>query len=368
LNAELVVSAGTSAHRAAQAALHARCFKKPLGPGELGWRYDTNPSGTALTLVLGESGAGPDATLSASFAYGPRTAVARGVDGPQHAVFGQQGDIMTAPEIRGQGHGRRMTIAAEAAARERGWPILWGFPNRISAPIYTHLGWETIGVIRPWAHYLDASPRARVERHREGRLAAWALGWTQRRCAAARARLAGLAQASGLAVRELQRVPAETAALSRELEARHDLCFERDAGYVEWRFLRAPSKLHRVLGAFDPSGAFVGYAAVQLPRPGECVGWMSDLLAPRADAAHALWSAAIEALAAAGASVVKATAVDGSHWQRELAGNGFLPPKAANHLYVYRRVLLPEHPIVPATADASRWYLTDGDRDDETMG
>lgn len=346
--------------RAAQAALHARCFKKPLGPGELAWRYDGNPSGAALTLVLADA----SGALCASFAYGPRTALA----GAHAATFGQQGDIMTAPEIRGQGQGRRMTEAAEAAARARGWPILWGFPNRISAPIYTHLGWETIGVIRPHAHYLDASSAARAERFRDGRVRSWLLRFEQRRCAAARVRLAEQARASGLSVRELDAIPVEVETLSRELEARHALCFRRDAAYVTWRFLRAPSKLHRVLGAFDASGAFHGYAALQLPRPGERVGWFSDLLAPGEAAAAALSSAVLEHLARSGASVVKATAVDGSFWRRALAGNGFLPPKADNHLFVYRRVLSADHPIVAATRDASRWYLTDGDRDDETMG
>jgi GNAT superfamily N-acetyltransferase len=177
LSESLTVRDAASSERAAQAALHARCFKKPLGPGELAWRYDGNPSGSALTLVLADA----SGALSASFAYGPRTAAA----GEHSATFGQQGDIMTAPEIRGQGQGRKMTEAAEAAARARGWPILWGFPNRISAPIYTHLGWDTIGVIRPWAHYLDASSAARAERFRDGRLKSWLLGVAQQRCAGA---------------------------------------------------------------------------------------------------------------------------------------------------------------------------------------
>ena len=47
---------------------------------------------------------------------------------------------------------------------------------------------------------------------------------------------------------------------------------------------------------------------------------------------------------------------------------GFLPPKPENHLSVIVRIHEPAHPLAQAALDASRWYLTDGDRDDETMG
>ena len=47
---------------------------------------------------------------------------------------------------------------------------------------------------------------------------------------------------------------------------------------------------------------------------------------------------------------------------------GFLPPKPDNHLIVILHTHRPDHPLARAARNASAWYLTDGDRDDETMG
>ena len=41
---------------------------------------------------------------------------------------------------------------------------------------------------------------------------------------------------------------------------------------------------------------------------------------------------------------------------------------AENHLIMIRYVHQPEHPLVTGAPEAASWYLTDGDRDDETMG
>ena len=59
---------------------------------------------------------------------------------------------------------------------------------------------------------------------------------------------------------------------------------------------------------------------------------------------------------------------DGSWWSERLQEAGFLPPRASNHFIVIAYVHQPEHPLAKAAQDAKGWYLTDGDRDDETMG
>jgi hypothetical protein len=68
------------------------------------------------------------------------------------------------------------------------------------------------------------------------------------------------------------------------------------------------------------------------------------------------------------ASLVEATAIDGSWWSERLAGAGFLAPREENCLSVILYPLVPEHPLVAAAREVRSWYFTDGDRDDETMG
>jgi hypothetical protein len=142
----------------------------------------------------------------------------------------------------------------------------------------------------------------------------------------------------------------------------------RDAEYLNWRFLEAPSGLHRAVGLFDRQGALAAYAVVQLPRPGEHGGYLVDLLGRDAPAVRAAIAAGLGALEAAGAAYVEATAMDGSWWAERLAENGFARPRAENHLIVILGAHQAEHPLVAAARDPRQWYFTDGDRDDETMG
>lgn len=107
---------------------------------------------------------------------------------------------------------------------------------------------------------------------------------------------------------------------------------------------------------------------MQVPRQGETKGWLVDLLGADRQVEHAAMAAALNYLEKIGASTVQANAIDGSYWADRLAEAGFVDPKPDNHLIVILFANDPKHPIVRAGRDASKWYLTDGDRDDETVG
>ena len=112
----------------------------------------------------------------------------------------------------------------------------------------------------------------------------------------------------------------------------------------------------------------MGYAVVQLPRPGAALGFLVDVLGRDAAAVAAACEAGLAVLDQAGAVVVQATALDGSWWRERLIEAGFRPPKADNHLIVILHPHEADHPLVAAARSTSGWYFTDGDRDDETMG
>ena len=107
---------------------------------------------------------------------------------------------------------------------------------------------------------------------------------------------------------------------------------------------------------------------LRMTDPVAGVGFLVDLLAPEERDVDACVAAGLAALEAADASVVQATAVDGSWWMGVLERAGFLRPREENHLIVILHTHDPAHPLAEAGRDASSWYLTDGDRDDETMG
>lgn len=349
--------------RATQARLFNACFKKATDAAGLAWRYDANPHGAAISFVQRT-----DEGLEVSgYACSPRRAIPSG-DESRAACVGETGDVMTHPEWRKRGLFSALDRAAMEEARARGWPVVFGLPNRRSAHIFLELGWERVGTLRPWTFVLKDDATSRAERAKHGRVRGWltpVAAWSGR---SARALLR--AQSGGPAAFEvapLASFPREVADLSRAVEPRFALMVRRDAEYLDWRFLRAPSGLHRAL-ALRAEGRLAGYVVVQLPRPGETGGYLVDVLAADDRAVAASVEAGLDRLAASGASTAQATAIDGSWWAGVLRRAGFQPPRPANHLTVIAHVNDARHPLAAAARNPRRWYLTDGDRDDETMG
>jgi GNAT superfamily N-acetyltransferase len=348
--------------RALQARLFNRCFKKRLEAPDLAWRYDGSPHGQAISLLARPQGG----EGVSGYACSPRLALPGRAE-ERAATVGQTGDVMTHPDWRKLGIFSRLDRAAMEEASRRGWPMVFGLPNRRSAHIFLELGWEAVGRIRPWTHVLRAGPGARAVRHTDGRLAELGLplaAWLGRR---ARRRLEQGADGAW-ALQRLEDFPPEVVELSRVEEARHRWMLRRDAAWLRWRFLEAPSGLHEAWGLFERSGRLAGYAVIQRPRPGSALGWIVDLLAEGPAAEAALMAGALGRLEEQGAEAVQANAIDGSAWQKRLRMAGFRPPKAENHLLVIRWVIQADHPLVAGAPRASDWHLTDGDRDDETVG
>lgn len=352
------------ADRAEQVRLFNQTFKKQIDERALVWRYDENPHGHAVSLVSRP----PAGEGVSGYACSPRRALAFG-DEASCATIGETGDVMTHPKWRKKGLFSALDRACMEETKRLGWPLVFGLPNRRSAHIFLELGWEKIGTLRPWTFVLKSDAAARRERAKEGRMQGWLTPFGARRGRRGRQELAREGAREGpLQALELTRFPLEVEALARAVEKRFALMVRRDAAYLDWRFAKGPSGLHRVIGIYAARGELAGYSVVQLPRPGECTGYLVDLLA-RDDAAVA---AAIEGglarLESAGASLVQATAIDGSWWNERLQRAGFLAPKPDNHLIVILYTHDREHPLARAARDAAAWYLTDGDRDDETMG
>jgi hypothetical protein len=250
---------------------------------------------------------------------------------------------------------------AIAAARHAGWPAVWGLPNERSGRIFFgKLGWLLAGHIGPWNFVLTADRRGRQERLVNGRLAAYGAPWAAWRGAAARRRL----RVSSLEVRPVTRFPDDVGALCAAVAPRFDWMVQRDKVYLDWRFIDAPSGLFRARALHDASGALVAYAVIQLPRAGSGVGFVADLVGVDAGAEGAALDVALATLGDAGASVARAYAMQGSAWEQLLQRGGFRKPRGYKPVGAY--ALTSDDALAVATMHTSRWYFTDGDRDDET--
>lgn len=349
--------------RAEQANLFNRCFKKKIEGTDLAWRYDDNPHGRATTLVYRP----PGGAAVCSFAYTPRTVFAYG-DPESEGQIGQQGDVMTDPEWQRRGLVMSMWPNCARETLARGWPINWGFPNRQSASVFLKLGWKSVGDLRPCDFYFNAGGTARRVRFREGRLPALLLPLTRLRCSRGRSQLHRQAGSSSYEVRPLTSFPDEVGEISKAVEKRFCFMARRDAPYLNWRFLNNPSKAHRSFGVFGEDGLLKGYVVIQPPKGDSPVGYVVDLLADEEWAVSAVLLAGLDELEKTGALVARATAVEDSWWEELLRESGFLSPKSENRHYVYVYIQDDFHPLAGYALDACKWYLTDGDRDDEMMG
>jgi GNAT superfamily N-acetyltransferase len=361
-NEALAIALCSAADRAEQARLFNACFKKDVEAEHLAWRYDENPHGSAVSLVSRP----PGGEGICGYACSPRLAVPGG-DRSAARLVGQTGDVMTHPDWRKRGIFSGLDAACMEAVGDAGWALAFGLPNRRSAHIFQKLGWETIGKVRPYTFVLRADAASRKARLVDGRLRSLLVPMAAAAGRLARRKLRKRA-GSGYEVRPLDAFPLEVDELSGRIERDFDFMVRRDAAYLNWRFLRNPSGRHRAFGVYDRDEHFCGYVVIELPRDGSPAGYLVDVLAPDPAALAAALEGALVHLAAAGASYVQATALDDSWWRSQLLATGFQPPKADNHLIVILYPHDPDHALVAAARDTSRWYFTDGDRDDETMG
>ncbi len=348
--------------RPREVALYDRCFGMQDGEPVLAWRYDQNPHGRPVLLLSGQA-----QNAVAGYACSPRHALSHG-DEASAATIGETGDVMTDPDWRGKGLFSALDHAAMAETARQGWPVVIGLPNRKSEDLFTQkLGWKLVGHIRPFTFVLTTDEGARAERLRAGRKARLMVPWTYWRGTMRRGKLRNRAwgKLNTLAISAFDAAVDEVA---RDVEKDFSFMVRRDHAYLNWRFLNAPSKLFRAHGVYDAEGKMQGYAVVQLPRRGEPTGYVVDLLARDDVAFAAAMDGALGHLAKAGASVARAWAVEGSWWEGRLRQAGFRAPKREDRKAIIAYVHDPEHPLGKAALEPARWYFTDGDRDDETVG
>jgi len=360
--ADLSVRVAQAEDRTDQAALYDICFGCEDGADILSWRYDQNPHGAAVSLVARKA----DGQAVSGYACSPRVILHHGQEF-EGALVGQTGDVMTHPDHRRLGIFASLDREAVRQTTERGWPVLFGLPNRQSADIFTgELGWQAVGRIRPWTFVLHVDAAARAERMRAGRLASAAVPWTFWRGLMRRGKLR-TQSFDKVNVVPIPRFDAAVDAVTESVSANWPWMVRRDHAYLNWRFLSAPSGRFQAHGAFDPSGRMVGYVVVQMPDKGEKVGYLVDLLGLDEVAVAALLEVALRHLHKAAASVARAHAIAGSWWERTLRGAGFRAGKRADYKIIIVHSNAADHPLAQAARDPSKWYFTDGDRDDELV-
>lgn len=355
------IQACGSEDRPNQVQLYQRCFQQD-GSEVLPWRYDQSPHGEAVSYAaVNTSG-----QLVSGYASLPRKVLHHG-DEASEATVGQTGDVMTDSELRGQGLFSDLDEHVRDDVQRRGWVAQFGLPNSTSSEIFVgKLGWKGAARIRPYTFVLTGDAAARAERLKAGRLASALVPWALWRGTMRRGKLRKTFFEKCNVV-AIPRFSESVDEVWREVAKDWPWMVRRDAAFLNWRFLDAPSRRFRAHGVFAPSGEMRGYCVVQLPASGERVGYIVDVLAMDDVALAAAVEAGLGHLLKAGSAVARANAIEGSWWARKLLAAGFQAPKKEDHKRVIVRVLDTSHPLAKAAEEPSRWYFTDADREDELV-
>ncbi|MFT5057812.1 MAG: hypothetical protein ACI89E_000577 [Planctomycetota bacterium] len=353
----LDVGVCTEKDRADQVALFQASFGGDGAAPVLRWRYDQCPHGRPVTLLGKAQG-----EAVTGYACNPR--LIGWQDGG--VTIGQTGDVMTLIAARGKGYFSALDRKAMQATADVGWPVVFGLPNRLSAPLFLEkLGWTGVGRLRPWTLVCQADAAARAERLRAGRLAAWLTGWARFQ---GQRKLGALKQLTdGFTTEPIERFEDWVEGPAREVSSRYPWMVRRDADYLNWRFFEGPNGRFSAYKIVGPHGEPAGFVVVQAPLADSSLGYLVDLVAPDPGAHAAGILCAVDNLKEGGASVVRAHAIEGSDWQTQLVAAGFQAPKPEDEKWVIAYVHQSDHPLAKIAMDAKCWFFTDADRDDELV-
>jgi len=339
---------------AEQTRLFNLCFGKDKDERTFRWKYDDNPHGPALALVA-EDDAG---RVLGAYSYVPRRFRRDG----RPIVLMQASDAMTDVPARGRGVFTGLDDVAAERAGAAGVPWAFAYSGRQSLRGFLGNGWETIGHAPVWRLLFRTRHALRRVRRAGRLLVALApltevlAGWRARRVLTARA-------GAGLVLERLERFDDRVDALFASTAPARGLVGERDARWLNWRYVDTPTRRQECFGVSE-GDALVGYVVVEVH---EEHAFLVDHWTGREDVRELLVTAFTRHAHRAGCR--EATAL---HFERH-------PVVATLGRLGYRRSLgrLPFRDTFPfivraCRADADprdrrveRWHLTDGDRDAE---
>jgi hypothetical protein len=266
-------------------------------------------------------------------------------------------DTMTAPEFQRRGLLSAVGRTVYDTWRAAGVAFVLGLPNERWGSRAGALGWEPLFDLKWLARPLrpESILARRLRMPLLARLtpigAAWNALWRlrQRRDPAVR-------------VRPVERAGAEFDQLWRRCGMDTAVSVVRDAAWVNWRYLDAPTFDYQVLLA-ERDGHPVGYTAYRVEaHAAGAAGFVAELFAAPADgpARRMLIAETLVALHAAGADNAVVLAVPGSPLERDLRSAGFLHSRGAFGVQIVP--LDPELPL-DLLRDPQSWNLAGGDFD-----
>ncbi|NLP18025.1 MAG: GNAT family N-acetyltransferase [Firmicutes bacterium] len=205
------------------------------------WYYQEGPAGPALIWLA----------LNRGQVVGHRALVPYRIwDGSGYKIACQATDAAVHPEHRGKGIFRRLTEEVLAEARERGWALVFSFPNEKSFPLNRRLGWVPRQKLRKWVKPLFAASFPGYNKKAPN-------------------------------LKTLHRVGKEFDRLWELYGTAKTAGICKDARYLQWRYLDSTRKSNYILLVWERRGQIMAYSVIGIGgRRGHLLEFMPGSMEP----------------------------------------------------------------------------------------
>lgn len=334
------------------------CFSKnsdrPRSQESLEWQYHRNTTGRIFVDVAMAPDNDRYAAIYASLPGWMR------INGERRLII-QSLDTLTDADFRGKGLFVSLAKKTFARAAADGAALIYGFPNKSSAPgFFKKLGWVELGTVPFLLRPLRLSYAA--ERLKLPAAARALVPKTPLVAPFGRQRQKG--------VREITLVDPRMTALWERFCVNVGVAVERDAAYLKWRIYDKPGESYRTFiyedGERDAIRAMCIFTVKD--KHGGRIGYVMELLHDRTfagmRAASHLLGLAVREMSDDGADSVLAWSMAHTASFPILARHAFLPlPERLRPIELHLGVRAFDDAIAPVVQDRAKWYLSYLDSD-----
>jgi len=301
------------------------------------WIYETNPRGPAHVVVAREQATGRFAGSGAFFPWKFRMQ-----DGKVARVF-QYGNVMTHPDFRRRGVFGLVTHKANQDLAEKGSLFVYSYSNDLAYPGHRKNGAITIGFIRWLSRPLNLVSLLRQF------IPSLALKNVL-------GRLVGSARPNSDRTLSCRRVDAfdERFDQAEWPALRGRITAERDAAYLNWKYMQRPNRDH-CLYIVEDGSRLLAYAVI---LPGEASWTIMDMQAVDQASLHSLLRSLMRIGTRQGIAVLSFAAMEGHPYISILQRLGFFFRRRSYPVIIY-----PSPAISLPLPPAEEWLLTLGDQD-----
>jgi GNAT superfamily N-acetyltransferase len=330
-------------------------------PGYFTWQYDQNPSGPAYELI----------TKKGSFVTGHCAAIPmRHKIGPDICKGSLGVNVMTHPEYRGRGIYVILQREVDSLCGKDHIQFNFGFSNEYSQRnCLRRLGYQEIGRFPLWMLPFDLNRIVASRTPKQGALMRAAAFAANPFWGLARSMFSLRRKDRSMEIEAATEIPEDFDEFWQKVQADHTNILVRDRAYLEWRFIRHPTRTYKVFIARS-KGELRGYLVARMTKiEGIPCGVLVDILAEKTPegkkAAGRLIAAFNRQARADGAAMGLCLMLRHSPVARTLRRHGYVicpKPFLPREFPIILHWNMPSSP--PAGLyDLKRWHMTLGDYD-----